>query len=78
VLVPGGGEALLPTIGAICRQELGWDDARWEAEADAYLAGWRACYSLPALETIPNWHEMPAAAQYTPAATGQRVTSSLS
>ena len=77
-LLPQGGEALFPTIGAICRQELGWDAARWEAEAAAYRAHWRACYSLPAWEAIPNWRERPAEAPGPPAVTGQRVTPSLS
>jgi glycerol-3-phosphate dehydrogenase len=47
LLLPQGGEALLPKIRAICQPELGWDDARWEAEEAAYQALWRRCYSLP-------------------------------
>lgn len=78
LLLPQGGAAFLPAIGAICRQELGWDAARWEAEAGAYLAHWRACYSLPAWEAIPNWRETPATAHGTLEVTGQRVTPSLS
>jgi glycerol-3-phosphate dehydrogenase len=47
-LLPRGGETLLPAIRLISQQELGWDDARWNAEAERYMALWRSCYSLPA------------------------------
>jgi glycerol-3-phosphate dehydrogenase len=56
LLLPRGGEALLPRIGAICREELGWDSTRWEAERAEYMALWNASYSLPERATIPNWH----------------------
>ncbi len=58
LLVPHGGEALLPRIRAICQPELGWDDARWEAEQAAYLDLWRCCYSLPPRDEIPDWRAM--------------------
>ncbi|MET3131187.1 glycerol-3-phosphate dehydrogenase [Oxalobacteraceae bacterium GrIS 1.11] len=45
----GGGRDILPRIRAICQQELGWDDARWDAEQGAYLALWHSHYSLPAI-----------------------------
>ncbi|HUS17861.1 MAG TPA: glycerol-3-phosphate dehydrogenase/oxidase [Chloroflexia bacterium] len=54
VLLPRGGAAIWPAVQAICRQELGWDDARWAAEADSYRARWRACYSGPAHDTISD------------------------
>ncbi|MES2153230.1 MAG: glycerol-3-phosphate dehydrogenase/oxidase [Pseudomonadota bacterium] len=44
----GGGAALLARIRAICQHELGWDDARWDASAAAYLALWNAHYRAPA------------------------------
>jgi glycerol-3-phosphate dehydrogenase len=47
LLLPEGGRDLLPEVRAICAPELGWDDARWEAEAEAYLDTWHRCYSLP-------------------------------
>ena len=40
---------------AICQAELGWDDARWEAEEAEYLRLWQSAYSLPANEVIPSW-----------------------
>ncbi|NKQ34533.1 MAG: hypothetical protein HF973_02845, partial [Chloroflexi bacterium] len=55
LLLPQGGAGQLSRIRAICQPELGWDDARWEAEAAAYLALCRQAYSLPPRETIPDW-----------------------
>jgi glycerol-3-phosphate dehydrogenase len=43
----GGGAAILPRVRAICQPELGWSDARWDAEQAAYLALWRKHYSIP-------------------------------
>jgi glycerol-3-phosphate dehydrogenase len=62
-LLPQGGKSLLPEIRAICQPELGWDDARWQAEETAYLDLWRRCYSLPSPETIPDWRVMVAEAK---------------
>jgi glycerol-3-phosphate dehydrogenase len=47
LLVPGGGCDLLPEIRLHCQAELGWDDARWQAEGEAYRGTWEKCYSLP-------------------------------
>lgn len=44
----GGALAILPRVRAICQQELGWSDARWEEEQVRYLALWRGHYSVPA------------------------------
>jgi hypothetical protein len=57
-LLPGGGEAVLARIRAICQPELGWDDAKWEKEEAAYRDLWHKCYSLPARDTIPDWQAM--------------------
>jgi glycerol-3-phosphate dehydrogenase len=48
LLLPDGARGLLPEIRRICQAELGWDDSRWEAEAERYAEIWRACYGLPA------------------------------
>ena len=61
LLLREGGKALLPQIRAICQPELGWDDARWQAEEEAYLTVWHNCYSLPDPDTIPDWGAMLAA-----------------
>lgn len=44
----GGALAILPRVRAICQQELGWSDARWDDEEARYLALWRGHYSVPA------------------------------
>ncbi|MES2262944.1 MAG: glycerol-3-phosphate dehydrogenase/oxidase [Pseudomonadota bacterium] len=48
----GGGIGILPRVRAICQPELGWDDARWDAEQAAYLALWNSNYSLPARQEL--------------------------
>jgi glycerol-3-phosphate dehydrogenase len=62
-LLPQGGAALLPQIRAICQPELGWDDARWDAEEAAYLELWHCCYSLPDRAAVPDWQAMLAEAE---------------
>jgi glycerol-3-phosphate dehydrogenase len=61
LLLPGGGEAILPDIRRICQPELGWDDARWEAELQAYRQLWHQCYNLPDRSLIPDWSAQLAA-----------------
>ena len=41
LLLPRGGEAVLDRVGAICKTELGWDDARWQQERTRYLDYWQ-------------------------------------
>jgi len=48
LLLRQGGAALLPRIRSICQGELGWSDARWQAQAADYLALWQRNYSLRA------------------------------
>ncbi|NMM27571.1 MAG: glycerol-3-phosphate dehydrogenase/oxidase [Glaciimonas sp.] len=62
LLLRGGGAEILPRIRAICQPELGWSDARWEAEQTAYLELWRLCYSLPPQEQIEDWRQSPITA----------------
>lgn len=57
LLLPNGGAELLARIREICQAELGWDDARWESEQNAYLELARTCYNLPARESIPDWRQ---------------------
>ena len=45
LLLPDGGERLLPRIGEVVLPELGWDGARWELEARRYLELRRGAYS---------------------------------
>ena len=43
----GGALAIMPRLRGVCQHELGWDDARWDAEQARYLALWRSHYSVP-------------------------------
>lgn len=47
LLLPEGGLPHLSRIRAIVQPELGWDDARWEREADEYARLWQASYAPP-------------------------------
>jgi glycerol-3-phosphate dehydrogenase len=46
LLAPNGGSNLLPQIREIVQPELGWDDARWEKEANDYTTLWNQAYKL--------------------------------
>ena len=63
LLLPHGGAEFLPQIRAICQDELGWGETRWEEEEAAYLSLWRKCYGLPDPATIPDWRRMLAEAR---------------
>lgn len=45
LLLPHGGAGALGAIGALCREELGWDAERWRRERDGYLDHWRQAHS---------------------------------
>lgn len=45
VLLPRGGLDHLQRIRAVVQPELGWDDARWQAELDRYMELWQRYYS---------------------------------
>lgn len=74
LLLPEGGRAHLPRIRAICQAELGWSDGRWQDEEAAYLALWQHGYSLPPLETIPDWRAMLAQVEMDMAVTVHQPT----
>jgi glycerol-3-phosphate dehydrogenase len=46
LLLPHGAAGILDRVQAIVQPELGWSDARWQAEADAYLRRWRTSYTI--------------------------------
>jgi len=52
-----GGAAHLPAIGRICREELGWDGPRWEAEESAYRQLWQRKHGVPPAgqKEVPAW-----------------------
>jgi len=58
LLLPYGGAEHLERIRGICREELGWDDARCRKEEQTYLELWRRCYSLPPRDEIPDWKRL--------------------
>lgn len=68
LVLPRGGEAILPRVRAICQAELGWDDNRWQAEEAAYRALWQRCYSLPDPAAIPDWRALPVVPGGAPSA----------
>lgn len=45
LLLPEGGKKWLTQIRKIAQPELGWSNARWEAEENAYLHTWQTYYS---------------------------------
>jgi glycerol-3-phosphate dehydrogenase len=45
--LPNGGAPFLDRIRLIAQPELGWDDTRWEQEAEAYRKLWEKYYDLP-------------------------------
>lgn len=57
LLLPEGGMGHLLRIRTVCQAELGWDDARWAAEAERYRDIWQRHYSLPA---APSSHSAAA------------------
>jgi len=61
LLLPDGGQACFPQIERICRQELGWDDAKWADERARYLHYWQLNHRVP--EEVPDWRGPLQAAQ---------------
>ncbi len=45
ILLPRGGLDLIGQIRSVAQAELGWDDARWQAEVQRYSEIWRRYYS---------------------------------
>jgi glycerol-3-phosphate dehydrogenase len=38
LLLPNGGQQILPIVRRICQQELCWTDDRWAQEVESYAA----------------------------------------
>jgi glycerol-3-phosphate dehydrogenase len=55
IILPNGGEAIIPMVKQICMAELHWNEATWNSELKSYQSLIDTCYSLPALQTIPEW-----------------------
>lgn len=58
LILPRGGESILPIVKQICQEELHWDESRWQLEQANYVAIWAAGHSLPARELIPDWKSL--------------------
>ena len=54
LLLPEGGRAEMPAIRAICQEELGWDNDRWEVEEQTYHRLWEERYRPP-VGQVPDW-----------------------
>ena len=55
LILPHGAEAILPVVKQICKDELHWNESRWQQEVHAYHTLWEDCYWLPSSELIPDW-----------------------
>jgi len=55
LILPHGGESILPVVKQICKAELHWNDSQWKQEQINYQALWAQSYSLPSTESIPDW-----------------------
>jgi glycerol-3-phosphate dehydrogenase len=53
LLAARGAESLLPMLEAPCREDLGWDAARWTEEVARYLENWAARHAPPAENRRP-------------------------
>jgi len=47
LLTDAGGWSIMERIRDVTQSELGWDDARWEAEVQRYANLWHQSYSIP-------------------------------
>ena len=50
LILTEGGVEHLPRVRAICQAELGWSDAKWVKEEDAYLAAWSRQHAPPSVK----------------------------
>jgi glycerol-3-phosphate dehydrogenase len=47
LVLPGGAQSEMERIRSTCQEELGWNDIRWQNEADAYQALWQRAHAPP-------------------------------
>lgn len=47
LILPDGGETLMPRLQDLCQQFLGWDKERWEHECDRYRRIWLSAHAPP-------------------------------
>jgi hypothetical protein len=58
LILPHGGESILPVVKQICLAELHWSDRLWQRELADYQSLIVHCYSLPSIESIPDWRAL--------------------
>ena len=58
IIAPEGGIPWLERIREIAQSELGWDDARWEEEAEAYTQLWHRSFTLPSEQSKESTKEV--------------------
>lgn len=63
LLLPQGGADVMARVRQICQAELGWDNARWQAEEAAYRETWLASYAVPTASVVPDWRAQLAVAR---------------
>ncbi len=47
ILLPDGGQSLLPALEPLLKKRLGWGNERWAEEVERYRRIWPAAYGLP-------------------------------
>lgn len=47
ILLPDGGQSLLPALEPLLKKHLGWEDERWDEEAERYRRIWSIACGLP-------------------------------
>jgi len=47
ILLPDGGQSLLPELKAVVKDKLGWDERRWKSEVERYIPIWKIAHGLP-------------------------------
>lgn len=50
LLLPRGGEEIMPQLQKICQQELGWNESTWQHQVSLYQSLWKQHYYLPSEE----------------------------
>lgn len=54
LILPEGGAEHFQRLQALCREELGWSDARFEAERERYVETWRRQHAVPTSAPTPT------------------------
>jgi glycerol-3-phosphate dehydrogenase len=58
LILPHGGESILPVVKQVCLEELHWNNKQWQQELANYQSLIVQCYSMPPTESIPDWRAL--------------------